>query len=293
MNKPYVVSADVYLLLKNWAIQKGFALPPLNFFTDLRKKMVVKLEEIFGSVDFISEDDLQQGFDYFFKRNNLPVVSLDRVYVEAKFNLELTRVVDELGSDVGLQHRAGTPDLIDQIKLIKSSLSQEVIPPKVVLTDDVIFSGDLLIRVIEMLEKERIEVAGVYAGIGVAEGVDKIKAKDILVACVYEYPEVIDEVCERDFYPGVPLSGRLIVNSPNICSPYLLPFGNPGKWASIPEEFQADFSSFCWEQTRQLFLAIEDYSKKQVFCHDLGRLIINFPVNGTSYVKAIKTLVST
>jgi len=289
-NRPYIVSADIYLLLQKWASQKGFTLPPLDFFTELRKKMVVKLEEMFGLVDFVTEEDLQEGLSYFFQRNSLPVVSLDRIYVEAEFNLELTRAVDISGKDVGLKNRAGTPNLEYQLDLIKAGLAQTAAPAKIVLVDDVIFSGDMLMEVIEMLEKEGMEVAGVFAGIGVAEGVDKIKDKNIPVTCVYEYMEVIDEICERDFYPGVPLSGRLIANSSNIGSPYILPFGRPGKWASIPEEYQVEFSKFCWKQTSELFLAIEEYSGKKVFCYDLGRLIIDFPVNGTRYIKAIESV---
>ena len=36
--KPYVVSADIYLLLINWARERNFILPSKEFFDKLRKE---------------------------------------------------------------------------------------------------------------------------------------------------------------------------------------------------------------------------------------------------------------
>jgi len=290
MNRPYVVSADIYLLLQKWSARTGFTLPPAEFFAELRVEMSDKLSEIFGPVELVGERKLQQGFTEFFLSNSLPIVSLDRIYVGAEHNLELTRAVDENGNDLGLRNRAGTPSLARQLRSLQDKLSGGTARRKIALVDDVIFSGDLLLKVVDMLESINFEVASVYAGIGIADGVDKVKARNIPIACVCQYDEVIDEVCERDFYPGVPLSGRLIAGIENTCLPYILPFGKPGKWASIPEDQQLDFSLFCWQQTSRLFAAIEQYSRREVFCHDLGRLVAHLPTNGVRYVEAIKTV---
>ncbi|MFA5154984.1 MAG: hypothetical protein WC453_00970 [Patescibacteria group bacterium] len=286
MDKPYVVSADIHLLLQEWAKQKGLILPPSAFFTQLRREMVAKLEKIFGRVELVGEERLRQGFNDLLKDNGLPVISLDRIYVATEYNLEVTRIVDSNGRDLGSQNRAGTPNLDNQLRLIKDSLSQGANTREVVLADDVIFSGDLLLKAVDLLKKVDIKVVKVFAGIGITEGVEKIEARNIPVKCVCEYSEVIDEVCERDFYPGVPLSGRLVAGTENIGSPYLLPFGKQKKWASIPEEYQVDFSQFCWRQTILLFSAIEHYSQRVVYCSDLGRLIVNLPTNGTRFVDA-------
>jgi len=287
----YVVSADIYLLLQDWAKRKGFILPPQEFFTQLREKMVAKLTQIFGQVELIGEEILQQGLTDLIKENNWSVISLDRIYVKSEYNLDLTRVVDKYGEDTGIQNRGGTLSLTDQLRSIKRSLFIKDAPPEVALVDDVIFSGNLLLEVINLLQKEGIKVVHVYAGIGVSQGVGKIRAKGIPVSCVEERENVVDEVCERDFYPGAPLSGRLLEGTHNVGLPYIQPYGQPGKWASIPEKFRADFSKFCWEQTIQLFVEIEKYSDKIVSCQDLDRLVIEMPADGTRFVDAIQTAI--
>lgn len=287
MNRPYIISEDIYLLLKRWAVENDFTLPSKEFFLDLRKEMADKLGKIFDKVELITEDTLKQGFDSFFKSNKLPVISLDRVYVEVENNLEITRIVDGLGRDLGLKNRSGAPNLKTQLEIIEANFVKTAYLQEVVLVDDVIFSGELALGVIEHLRKINIKVVVVFAGIGVAEGVKKIRNYGIAVDCVREYSEVIDEICERDFYPGVPLSGRLVGGANNVATPYILPHGKPGKWASIPKEFQKDFSKFCWQQTSRLFSAIECASQKPVRCCDLGRLILNFPNDDTRYIDAI------
>ena len=284
MDKPYVVSADIYLLMKEWTNQNGFILPKREFFCHLREKFSSYMQGIFPEFELVSEQEISQGLADLVHESDLPVISLDRVYVKEELNLEITRLVDEKGKDRGLGRRAGTPPIWQQIKKLQMSGVHEV-----ALVDDVIFSGTVLERIINLLSRINIQVPLICAGIGIGEGINRINGTKREIRCVRTYEEVIDEVCERDFYPGVPLSGRLLVGGENIGVPYLLPFGNPESWASIPPEQTATFSKFCLHQTISLFDEIERGSDKQVFCRNLGRKVIGLPMDAR-YTDALRKI---
>ena len=56
--------------------------------------------------------------------------------------------------------------------------------------------------------------------------------------------DVIDQICERDFYFGIAQSGISIKNSNGLVfkAPYFKPYGNPIERASIPSEYEKYFS---------------------------------------------------
>jgi hypothetical protein len=282
MNKPYVVSADIYSLIKEWAIQKGFVLPEREFFCRLREKFSSYMRGIFPKFELVSEEEIFDGLTALVAKSSLPVISLDRVYFTSEFNLEIARLVDKAGNDHGLGHRAGTPPLAQQIKKLQTSGIREAI-----IVDDVVFTGALLERIIDLLSRIGIRVPLICAGIGISEGIKRINGTKREIRCVRTYEEVIDEVCERDFYPGVPLSGRLFVGGDNIGFPYLLPFGKPESWASIPPEQATDFSRFCLHQTKILFDKIGQRSGKPVLCRDIGRKVVGLPMDGTPFADVL------
>ena len=285
MSKPYVVSADIHLLMKEWATQHNFALPKREFFCQLREGFSNYMRRIFPNFELVSENEISQGLADLVSKGGLPTVSLDKTYFKGELNFEITRLVDSKGENRGLGHRAGALPLSHQIEKLKMSGIREV-----AVIDDVVFTGELLERIISLLSKIGICVPIVYAGIGVAEGINRINGTQREIRCVRAYKAVIDEVCERDFYPGVPLSGRLLVGDENIGVPYLRPFGNPKNWASIPPENTETFSKFCINQTISLFNEIERCSNKLVFCRDLGRKVIGLPKGGIRYTDALRKI---
>ncbi|OHA17436.1 MAG: hypothetical protein A3G52_02200 [Candidatus Taylorbacteria bacterium RIFCSPLOWO2_12_FULL_43_20] len=282
MNKPYVVSADIYLLMKGWAIQNDFVLPSREFFCRLRKEFSNYMSGIFSNFELVSEDEISYGLAKLVAESGLPAISLDRVYCKSELNLEIARLVDKNGKDCGLGHRAGTPPIVQQIKRLQMSGLREV-----VVVDDVVFSGALLERIVDLLSRIHIRVPLICAGVGIAEGINRINGTKREIRCACTYEEVIDEVCERDFYAGVPLSGRLLVGDDNIGVPYLLPFGKPESWASIPSEYATDFSRFCLHQTKTLFDEVERHSGRPVLCQDLGRKVVGLPMNETRYAEVL------
>jgi hypothetical protein len=273
--RPYVVSGDIKNLLQQWGKKNGFVLPDDNFFNELRSDFGLFMTQVFPGFELITEEELTNGLNILVKEDGNYPLSLDMVYYPSNPRVDITRQIDLDGSDKGLSRRAGSPLLLKQFRNFKNSGVKEIC-----LVDDVIFSGEVLVRVIEALNRIGIQTKSVYAGIGIKEGVDLLKNKGYQVKCIRTYDEVIDEICERDFYPGVPLSGRLIDSQNNIGAPYLLPFGNPGKWASIPEEWQKPVSEFCIGQTIKLFRSIELASNKKISMQDLGRQIKGLPSEG-------------
>lgn len=303
MNKPYVVSADIEGLLLRWARRRHFDLPNpahianflgrSSFCDEIRVEFSTFMQRIFPALELVPEIELQGGLAERIWQTELTPVSLERAYTDCFIHrdeehprtsgvkdrvtgryirnvvyLDMTRLVDDMGNDRGLGHRSYAPPLPEQLEKLKEWRVKEV-----ALVDDVIFTGALLERVIQELSQLGINVPLIIAGIGVAEGIHRVNQSKREVWCVRTYKEVIDQVCERDFYPGVPFSGRSLIGGENVGVPYLLPFGKPGEWASIPEEWQRPFSRFCIEQTIKLFAEIERISHKPVLGRDLSRLI--------------------
>lgn len=266
--KPYVVSGDITLILQKWADAKGMALPDSAFFADLRNEFNGYMRTMFPVYEFVPEDELKNGMIQLVNRQAVPTITLDSVYFRPEYaaTLDITRYVDKNLNNKGLGRRPGFPSLLEQFRKLK-----EAGVKKARLVDDVIFTGDQTERVVEVLAKCGIQTTSVCTGIAIREGIEKLANKGIDVDAVRTYDEVIDEVCERDFYPGVPYCGRTLDFTLNKGVPYVLPFGKPSAWASIPEERQEEFSRFCMMQSLKLFGAIEDVSKTRILMSEIDR----------------------
>lgn len=219
------------------------------------------------------------------QESGLICVTLDQVYCSSFYELDLTRKVDLMGNNRGLYCRFGSPSFLKQLNYLKMKGINEIC-----LIDDVIFSGVLSQRLIKVLSGFGITVSLVCAGIGIEEGLSRIlKEEKIKIDCAKVYDDVIDEVCERDFYLGIPYSRRSVFGNENLSLPYFLPYGKPAEWASIPTSFEIEFLKFCINQTISLFEEIEKVSKKQVCCSDIDRKILTQPKYG-SYINFLKSL---
>lgn len=286
MEKLYIVSEDIYLLLRHWARQRDFVLPEEGFFRNLRSEFANFFQEIFLNFEMVSEREMVAGIEMLIKKSKLIPISLDKSYYLAEYNFELTRFVDVDKNDVGTRERYGTPRIHIQLRKLEKELKGK----EVIIVDDVIFSGDVVEQTINELSPLGIKVVAVCAGIGIEKGVDRLNSAGYEVSCVRIYESVIDEVCERDFYPGVPLSGRSVVCKENVGVPYILPFGDPEKWASIPKKWQKPLSEFCIKQTIKLFEAIEKESKRIIKCEDLDRKVLSLPINEERYVDCLREI---
>jgi hypothetical protein len=290
MNKeiaPYIVSADVNRLMLNWARENRYTVPGEGYFQGMLNDLERVLNGYFESVHIVPEKYLSAGMEGMAKRSQLPIISLDRAYVNPRQKnlvgyIDITRTVDENLQSRGLSERPGTPSIDAQLYAITQSLETN----RVALLDDVLFEGGTHTTVAEWLKQRGIIVEDVLVGIAIREGAEKIANNGINVRSLLCYDEVVDEICERDFIAGVPMSGRTVVSANGEVSgaPYFSPFGIPEKWASIPPEYAESFSDFCLAQSIMMWSKVEQLSRTNISTAEVPK-----PVHGLEYNKSISS----
>lgn len=317
MSKPYVVSTDIYLLLQQWAARRGFTLPPAKFFVKLRRKFAKFFTGIFPMFEMIPEQEIVDGIRKFadYDRDSRFVISLERAYFgKADFTLDICRWVEGVSEHVprmitsvfggdSFVHRPATPETHEQLNHLRRAFKafdkkvrrryRNQIKAHAVLVDDSLYTGRMLYDLVQAIKAdvpiEEVVVGSEVEHVFVHAAPPLIHDHDygarfferetgIIVRAVRRYNEVIDQICERDFYPGVPFSGRAHTPRVDVQSPYVRPFGDPVMWASIPVEWYQRMSTFCLQQSVELFLAIENASGgRLVFTKDLDNRIFLVP----------------
>lgn len=286
MNKeqrPYIVSDDVFELMNNWAIKNYVLTPNKSYFNALSQDINQVLSASFETVDTIPEAVIKRGLQGKVRRSRVSTVSLDRAYLgdnqDVYAFLDLTRTVDQNLSDLGLgARRVGQGSLSSQIGNISRSLKLDGIT-EITLADDVIFEGKSALEIVSGFEQLGVRVSKVIAAIGVEEGITLLESNGIETDVMLNYQAVTDEICQRDFVVGAPLSGRTLVSEQGevFGVPYLLPFGKPVEWASIPELDAVDFSLAMLAISRDLWQKIEELTGESV-----SPQVVDKPVWGLS-----------
>lgn len=284
---PYVISADVNLLMQAWSKETGFIAPPPSFFDSLAEERKCVLDDIFdGQVDVVSEDELQGGMNRLARSSKYPLVSLDKIYLDNRLvnfekYLDVTRAVDEDFGDLPekLYPRKGALPVKEQLDSLEKTGEEQ----PVTVVDDVLFTGDGLVWLAKELEGRNRPIKQAVFGIGIGEGLKKVRNLGIEVQCVREYPDVIDEICERDFLACIPSSGRTLICAEGNYwgAPYFKPFGNPEKWASIPKKHAEIFSKLCVAQSIRLWREIESLSGTPISTDRVPRMIKNLKPNAS------------
>jgi len=280
--KQYIITQDLEFLMNRWANANGFLLPSKQFFQDIVGELLTYLQSIFQKIEYLELASISYFVREFRKQmSGLTVVSVDQIYNNADYHLQSNRIADTKTMEIlGEAERPGFPPLIDQIKMLPADKD-------FCLIDDGIFSGDSMINLIRLFENQGLKVKKIIVGLRINEGLENKLEKTypgIIINSPYEFTNVIDWVCERDFFIGVPLSGRTAgykddngnLFSTGIALPYCLPFGNPTKAASIPEDMATDFSKFMIQQSIKLWQEIERASGKVVTSNYIPRKYASF-----------------
>lgn len=247
--KPYVLSQDVGYLLNSWAKRANYSIPDTRPY---QGEIVSELASIFPKLDVISEQDLQDSANETLnlsKKNGGICLSMDRAYMPAidKNNevlyLEISRQVDENLNSTGLGTRKSSDLTIEQQL---KQLAKKIGKKPVTIFDDVAFGGDTMLEILDKAKQAGLNVTGVSLGIATTEALARIGQADYSCSSRFTYDQILDEICERDFFVGSPNSGRTFqVNNNYFGLPYLLPYGKPIEWASIPDSDAVTFSSAC------------------------------------------------
>ncbi len=222
----------------------------------------------------------------------IPIVSLDKIYLtEDQKNiifLDCTRL-DKSNNLVARNNINDLESVDKQIKIISDLLIKNNISD-IVLADDVVFSGSVLKTIIEKFKNNNIQVIGIRSCISTISGYLYFnKTLPLGLKCGYLLDsDVIDQICERDFYFGIAQSGiSTIKNQEIVKAPYFLPFGNPNERASIPKEYEKYFSEGCINRSLYLWQEIERLSGKNIYMRDLPEKI-NYTNNDDLVIKVLK-----
>ncbi len=275
--RPYVVTEDVEFLMQCWAREMNFRCPESAFFQALQSELFDHLRSIFPEVVSISHGDMTEQLRQAIARAESGiVVSIDRVYNQATHRLQSNRIADLNSTNViGEAPRPGHPSLQEQISLLPAG--------PLTLVDDGCFSGVTLNKIHDLLVTDGHRVCSVIVGVLIDRSNNEFLAKhpDVKLIALQEFPEAIDWICERDFFIGVPLSGRtggyregnvVTACDPEVALPYCIPFGDPVSGASIPADQAITFSKRVLQLSRRLWEEVGRVSDRPVLCRDIPRL---------------------
>ena len=216
---------------------------------------------------------------------NIPIVTLDKIYLESDeeniYFLDCTRIN---GSNEIISRKSENLD--SQIKRIVNSLPKK----EIILADDVVFSGSVLRNIIKRFSEYGIQVVRVISSICSYEGYEYfnrnlkcgLKTKFLMSS------DVIDQICERDFYFGIVGSGIMIPVDNGMCkAPYFKPYGNPNERASIPLEYEDFFSRGCLDRSLYLWEEMDNLRGVQTKMFELPEKII-YTKEDDDIVKTLK-----
>ena len=107
-------------------------------------------------------------------------------------------------------------------------------------------------------------------------------------SCYRMSGDVLDQICERDFYFGIAGSGIMISTSDGMYkAPYFRPYGNPKERASIPLEYVDYFSKGCLDRSLCLWNEIDKLRKIKSKISELPEKII-YTNSNDEIVKTLK-----
>lgn len=222
----------------------------------------------------------------------IPIVSLDRVYLEPDdsniYFLDCTRL--DGSSEVVSRLNPNESDSVKKQIFALSEKFRENKNTSIVLADDVVFSGSVLRNIIAEFNKNNIQVVGIRACVctnSSFEYFNSLLKEGIKCGCLLG-EDVVDQICERDFYFGIAQSGISVKKGdPIYKAPYFKPFGNPVERASIPKKFEEYFSSGCIIRSLALWDRVEKLTGREILIKDLPENILNTESNN-GVVKVLK-----
>lgn len=223
---------------------------------------------------------------------SIPIVSLDKIYLgidnRYTFFLDCTRL-DKSSNLVSRKNPDDKYSVDNQITKI-STLFKKLGTKEIVLSDDVVFSGSVLKTVIDKFSQNGISVVGIRSCVSTREGYDYFNQNLPLgLKCGFLMSkDVIDQICERDFYYGIVGSGISVVESGKVKkAPYFKPFGEPVERASIPYEQERYFSFSCLKRSICLWSEMEKLNKREILVSELPEAI-TYSDDSDSIVKTLK-----
>lgn len=167
---------------------------------------------------------------------------------------------------IGIGNRPGYPTLSKQIQEIKKHIKDD----PVVLIDDDVFSGGTIKNMAELLLKSGINVIDILVGVQIS----RPDTTEIPINAVYKYsPEEVYELNDpRDFLIGSYEGGLVIkLGKDLVRAPYIAPFVDVTKRASISEDKTIRFSKEILNANRKFYISVEKILKRPLLLSELGK----------------------
>lgn len=194
--------------------------------------------------------------------------------------LEVNRIVDSAGNIIGIGPRPGYPSLRDQLDGIAALVDETPL----IIMEDGSFTGETLQVILEKMQKRNIRVSTIVIGFCFPKAATKIRQFfDGEIIIVEQTNNLIDWVPDHDFFPFVPNCGRVFgapfgdeclpfysFEGASYSFPYITPFGDPGAWASIPNNRFYDLSHFCICRMTDLFKLMNELNNKSLLIGDIA-----------------------
>lgn len=296
----YIVTEDLYPLMREWAKRFGFTVPDQRWFAMNHKLLRQAIENTLASTERVVIVDsmpysyvlteLQQIIYELHSQLEIDlgcVISLDRVYgLELScphFLLEVNRLTDLNTSGVDHTSRPSMPSIDEQIQ----NFVHQITSYHIIVVDDGIWTGDSMRWILNRLQNVGLVVEAVVVGVHVKQSghqVDhSIPAGKVRAVQIYTNTRpVLDWVCERDFFVGTPLGGRTIADHKHDSG--LRDWQSAGAFYSTNEAWLKDWASinsnprqfmnFCIDRSIAIFAEIGELSRQPVLMHHLERLPI-------------------
>lgn len=161
--------------------------------------------------------------------------------------LEINRLINIRGEQIGLGPRPGYPSLKTQVNRIRNMADSR----DIVIVEDGIFTGGTVRQIVKEFEAARMNIRGVVAGFSCTKTDTKwFEANGYDLLTGRSYDEIHDWVPDHDFIPFVPGNGKVIGvelgegsfypyydhRRASYSVPYIQPFSSGSEWTSIPAE---------------------------------------------------------
>ena len=252
--KRYFVSQDLETIVTRWCDGQSWKAPEAVFFGKLRARLIEALKHAFrepveydatryrieisplklDSLCAIRRDPNDKS-EFWIALDDIAVSSCD-------VHLEITRIYDCDARKIGVGSRDRARTLLQQVAECQrkySDYARKIAKPKIVLADDGAYEGASIIAVARMLQRQGLPISTVKLGFATSKAVEAIIntlrppefsiATDLSVANIVGNDVVHVWVCERDFYLGVPRSGRTygLPHDPDGAAPHEYPISFP------------------------------------------------------------------
>ena len=270
MTKPYVLTDDLSLEFAGLVSGNPAALKALS---DASSTIEDSLKKFFPVVERISAEKIHGFLSDKVSQSALPVISLAGIIpsdgakvvsVEASRTVKLVKQDGyfEFIDNGILPRNSSLPAVADQFNNCVSFINQRG-QRRVNLLDDVVFSGDTVLDYIDRIERRGLSVDTVIANVVIGGAVKKLEGRGIKIDADYIYDDVVDEVCMRDFIVGTPGGGRNLMTKKGeyVAVPYLYPFANVDRWASVNPEQAIEFSKDCLQASLDLWSRLAPETK--------------------------------